>query len=168
MATKTAMEVGKKAGILRAKLSLHLSDLAEPELNRADLIFTGVGHSDMSYEVRVFLNNPEADEDTPRTVEEGYAGRFVIFGHGGCFGDIGHCDIPRGQRSPHDLRPQHPLTPQTKIVTITDALKNVLQNSPNGLELVTLVPISKDPLRQNRGLTDKLFKFDDLVLETYQ
>lgn len=168
MATKTAMEAGKKTGILQANLSLKPSDITEHELSRADLVFAGVDHSGMSYEVRVFLNNPEADEDAPRTLEEGYAGRFIILGHGGCFGDIGHCDIPRNPRSLYDLLPQHPLTPQTKIVTITDALKNIPQNSPNGLELVTLVPISKDPLHQNQGLTDKLFKFDDMVLQIYQ
>ena len=61
---------------------------------RADLVFSGVDHSQTSYEVRVFLNNPTADASTPRTAEHGYAGRFVVFGHGGCFGDEGHCEVP--------------------------------------------------------------------------
>ena len=28
-----------------------------------------------------------------------YAGSFYIFGHGGCFGDVGHCDVPTSRDS---------------------------------------------------------------------
>jgi hypothetical protein len=46
-----------------------------------------------SYEVLVFLNNPRATDSTAHDVEHGYGGRFVIFGHGGCYADVGHCDV---------------------------------------------------------------------------
>jgi hypothetical protein len=35
-----------------------------------------------SFEGRVFLNRPDADETTPRTPDNGYAGSFHVFGYG--------------------------------------------------------------------------------------
>jgi hypothetical protein len=35
-----------------------------------------------SFEARVFLNNPDADERTPKTSEVGYAGSFHVYGYG--------------------------------------------------------------------------------------
>src|SRR4029077_834020 len=103
----------------------------------ADLVFENVDHSDISYEVRVFLNNRSADEATPRSQEEGYAGRFVVFGHGGCYGSQGHCDVPAQPRQQADLRPPHPLTGHTKIVTITKPLQTILASNVKGLESIT-------------------------------
>ena len=79
--------------------------------SRADLMVTGVEHSGLSYEVRLFLNNPSATAATPRTAEQGYAGRDTVFGHGGCYGDEGHCEVPPQTTDPTDLRPAHPLHP---------------------------------------------------------
>lgn len=140
----------------------------DSQFTRADLVFEGVDHSDISYEVRVFLNNPAADEKTERTAQNGYAGRFVIFGHGKCFGDLGHCDIPTGPRRAFDRRPVHPLTPQTKLVTVTEALQRVLAASEKGLESITLVPVSQDPIRKRHRLTPDLFHFAGMSLRTYR
>src|SRR6266536_3247623 len=93
---------------------------------RADVVFSGVDHSGASYEVRLFLNNPAATAGTPRTAEQGYAGRFTVFGHGGCYGDEGHCEVPAPTADPADLRPPHPLTPLDTYVTVTGALRRVL------------------------------------------
>ncbi|HEY1277280.1 MAG TPA: hypothetical protein VGF25_20400 [Thermoleophilaceae bacterium] len=49
---------------------------------RAELVFTGVEQAGPSFEGRVFLNNPGADESTPRSPEQGYAGSFHVFGYG--------------------------------------------------------------------------------------
>jgi hypothetical protein len=167
VATQTEMKQGRKPGILATELDFRPAELDISDFKRADLVFTGVHHGGMSYEVRAFLNNPEADETIPRTLEEGYGGRFVVFGHGGCYGDIGHCDIPTERRGPHDLRLPHPLTPQTAIITVTRALDYVLHEGAGELTSVTLVPISKDPIRSNRGLTESLFRFDTVELLTY-
>src|SRR3712207_1201603 len=81
------------------------------DFRRADLVFHGVKHSGPSYEGRVFLNKPDADEKTPLEPSSGYAGSFYIFGHAGCFGDRGHCEIREEQtRDPFDLRLPHHLT----------------------------------------------------------
>lgn len=49
---------------------------------RADLVFAGVDQAGPSFEARVFLNNPDADEGTPRRTQEGYAGSFHVYGYG--------------------------------------------------------------------------------------
>jgi hypothetical protein len=35
-----------------------------------------------SFEGRVFLNNPDADEHTPKTAESGYAGTYHVYAYG--------------------------------------------------------------------------------------
>lgn len=95
------------------------------DFSRADLVFTGVEHSGPSYEARVFLNNPDADLETPRDLEHGYAGYFAVFGHGTCYGEEGHCEPEREYRDEFDYRLPHPLQPLTKVVLITEALNRV-------------------------------------------
>jgi tyrosinase len=167
MVPATSMTPGTAPGVLVAEVSFRPVGPEERRFTRADLVFFGVDHSHTSYEVRVFLNNPKADASTPRTAEHGYAGRFVVFGHGGCFGDEGHCDVPSEPRGSTDLRLTHPLTAQTKLVTVTDALRRVLAEQEEGLSQVTLVPISKDPSQEQRRPTDSLFRFDGFELQTY-
>jgi hypothetical protein len=97
-------------------------ELPEHEgIDRADLIFLGLDHSGASFEARLFLDAPDADHAAGRD-HPAYAGSFYLFGHGGCFGDEGHCDVP-AERDPFDLRPPHPLEPAIRVVTVTDAIK---------------------------------------------
>jgi hypothetical protein len=76
------------------KLKLDITRL-ESSFYRADLIIHGLDHSGPSYEGRVFINSPNADHKTPDDPAQGYTGSFFVFGHGGCLGDEGHCDINR-------------------------------------------------------------------------
>lgn len=108
---------------------IELSDAARAgRYERADLIFDEVDHSLASYEGRVYINAPDATLTTGRG-HPAYAGAFHIFGHGGCFGDPGHCDVPVGQRDPFDLRAPHQLTPVTKVVIVTEALKRIVPSA---------------------------------------
>jgi hypothetical protein len=132
MVPAASMSTGTAPGVLVADVSFRPTSPEEGRFTRADLVFSGVDHSETSYEVRVFLNNPAADASTPRTAAHGYAGRFVVFGHGGCFGDEGHCEVPSEPRAGTDLRLAHPLTPQTKLVTVTDALRRILTEQGRG------------------------------------
>lgn len=142
------------------------------DFDRADLIFSGVGHRDSSYEVRVFLNNPKASAETARTPENGYGGKFIVFGHGGCAGDEGHCDI---HGAPTDMtavaiayeRP-HPMTPLTQVITITDRLKDILQKSKDGLSTLTLVPIKQMPKKSDSGPAKGVFSYKRVSLQTYR
>jgi tyrosinase len=108
------------------------------EFKHAILEFHQVDHSGASYQARIFFNNPKATEKTPLLAEQGYAGKFHIFGHGRCFGDKGHCHIP-AQRRPFDTRSPHPLTPREVTVEVTDALKLAARASEE--LIITVVPI---------------------------
>jgi hypothetical protein len=120
----------------------------EPEFERADLIFHGIDHGGDSYEARVFLDRPDADEATPLDLEHGYAGSFFIFGHGGCAGDEGHCDVPEDQTDPDDLRLAHPLTGATRQVIVTEALRRVSDESFT-FTVVPVLPGADAPRRED-------------------
>lgn len=108
---------------------------------RLDIEFYGIDHSGSSFEARIFLNNQDADKSTPKNQDSGYAGSFYMFGHGGCFGDTGHCDVPQGPRDPFDRRPKHSLTPQTRTVIVNDALWHRLESEEI---TVTVVPVASE------------------------
>jgi hypothetical protein len=134
---------------------------------RADIEFHGLDHASASYEGRVFLNKPDATELTPFDAPE-YAGSYFIFGHGGCLGDVGHCDVI--ERRPFDPRPPHPLTPTRKAVIATDAIRRALEGAAgeNAKELtVTVVPVilSTTP---RVGRPDALVKYDQVQIITYR
>jgi hypothetical protein len=108
----------------------------DPQPNRGDIEFHHVDHAGASYEGRVYLNNPDANADTG-TDDPTYAGRYYIFGHGGCLGDPGHCDVK--PRRLYDPRPAHPLTKAKKVVRATDAVTKAI--AAGGEVTVTVVPI---------------------------
>jgi hypothetical protein len=130
---------------------------------RADLVFDGLDHSGASFEARIFINNPDADATTEMTAQNRYAGRFHIFGHGGCFGDTGHCEV-RGVPRPYDPRPAHPLTPMRKVVIATEALRREIRRSGKGLTL-TIVPIVHSGTE--RCDYENVLKFDRVSVVTY-
>jgi hypothetical protein len=132
------------------------------EFTRADIVFYGVEHKGDSFEALVFLNAPEATLDTPLEVDEGFAGSFVVFGHAGCFGDKGHCHVP-SHRDPFDSRPPHGLTPQTKMVEVTDALKH--PRCAGDTLTITVLPVVPD--REQATQADVLF-FTGLRLLSYR
>jgi tyrosinase len=117
---------------------LDLPPAGERAFVRADLIFYGVAHRDESYEGRVFIDQPTADVTTPRASESGYAGSFTVFGHGGCFGDRGHCDPDGRTTDEFDVRPPHPMTRWTKVVIATDAIRRAAGDTIT----VTVVPVA--------------------------
>src|SRR4051812_1990132 len=121
-------------------------DFADPShrLASADLEIIGIQHAEASYEGRVYFNNTKADASTPKTLEQGYAGSFHIFGHGGCFGDVGHCEINE-KSDPFDLRDPHPLMPISKRIPVTEALKYYARaNQPVTITVVPVVSAAND------------------------
>lgn len=99
--------------------------LPERQFERADLIFYGLDHSGPSYEGLVFFGPRGVGGDADHG-HRSYVGSFFILGHGGCFGDLGHCDIP-STKDPFDLRPPHQLEPALRVLTVTDAVKALLE-----------------------------------------
>ena len=164
-AAKEAASAGynayRVAKLFKSSKKVPVADIA-PHFSRADLEFIGVDHSGASYEGRVFINNPKATASTEATGTNGYAGSFYVFGHGGCFGDVGHCDINRPP-DPFDPRPSHPLKPLRKVVIATDAIRLAMEQKQD--ITLTIVPIVM-------SWTDKceledVLKFDHFNLVTY-
>lgn len=114
--------------------------VAASEFSRAHLVFYEVDHSGPSFEALAFLNAPEVGPGA-KPSDDGYAGSFTIFGHGGCSGDEGHCHVPEYQKDPFDFRPLHGLTPQTKLIDITEGLRRVCEEADHSHLQVTVVPV---------------------------
>ena len=133
---------------------------------RADIEIHNVDHSGSSYEGRMFLNNPDANESTELTLKDGYVGSYHIFGHGGCFGGMGHCEIPSDRRRLFDHRPSHHLRPQYKRIIITDALKELGKQS-NKFN-ITILAVSYGPSTNNgQSPVQHVIKFDKIGIITY-
>lgn len=115
--------------------SLYVGAL-DTDVYRADIEFYEVDHAGASYEGRVYLDNPDANADTGYE-DPSYAGSYHVFGHGGCLGDPGHCEVK--PRRPYDPRPAHPLTKAKKVVIATDKVKGAIER--DGQATVYVVPI---------------------------
>jgi hypothetical protein len=135
-------------------------ELPSPEhaFQRADLIFYGLDHSGPSYEAQVFVAARGVGGE-PDQHHRAYVGSFFILGHGGCFGDVGHCDIPT-RRDEFDLRPPHQLEPATRIVTVTDALTAMLAQG------LTAAKVTVVAHTEGRASNDVL-SFNTIRLATY-
>jgi hypothetical protein len=151
-------------------LTVTLTGPAEPYV-RADLEFHGVDHSKASFEARLFINNPSVGVGTPvpdgSGTDDGYAGSFWIFGHGGCAGDEGHCEPP-AQLRPFDFRPEHQLTPVSKRVIVTAKLRALVAPGQEfSLRIVPYVrPVSAEALPEN--LVTDVLHIARVALVTYQ
>ena len=140
----------------------------EAEPQRIDLEFKRIEHGGASYEARVFIDNKRASEKTPRT-HKSYAGSFFVFGHGGCFGGLGHCDVKDGVNQ-YDRRPGHPLTPAFKRLNVTDAVRKAMKNGKKAAKgkkslTVTVVPVVT--AATDKCDTENVLKFGKLTLITY-
>jgi hypothetical protein len=131
------------------------------DFDSAQLVFYDVDHSGRSFEAAVFLGTEAASAETPLDPVHGFAGSFVIFGHGGCVGDEGHCDVPAQPKDAFDDRPLHALTPQTKTVDIGEALKEV-----GGAEHLQVSVLAIVPGDERAELADVL-RFSAMRLVTY-
>ena len=132
------------------------------DFTRADLLFYGVENRGPSYEALVFLNAPEANLATPLDVETGFAGSFVVLGHG-CRSDARPRRAFPTQRDPFDSRPPHGLAPETKMVDITEAIRH--PRCAGDMVTITVLPILPGAERARQG--DVLF-FSEVRLLFYR
>lgn len=130
---------------------------------QADLEISGIFHGEASYEGRIFLNNPDATAGTAMTARQGYAGSFYIFGHGGCLGDIGHCEINEHNRESFDFRYPSPLTLARKRVTVTKVLQDIAKRA--SAVTVTIVPVVS--AANKLCDTDNVFRCENMQFVTY-
>jgi hypothetical protein len=138
----------------------------QPEFARADLTFYGLDHSGPSYEVRVFANRPDAGPDTPLTADAGFAGKFSVFGHGGCFGDAGHCEV-RPPVSVFDRRQPHALVPTVRTLTVTEAIRDLVQQDARTVTITAIPVVRPSPLATAEQAADVLV-IDQVALHTYE
>jgi hypothetical protein len=103
------------------------------DFKRADIEVYGVDLSGPSYEGRVFLNNPDADADTPPAPENGYAGSFHVYGYGIWPGDIGKA-TDASSAGHAGVR-----APIQKEVIATEAVRRAA--AKGGDIIVTIVPV---------------------------
>jgi hypothetical protein len=134
------------------------------EFYRADIEVHSLDHSKESFEGRIFIDNPEADEGTPLTDAAGYAGSFHIFGHGGCFGDEGHCNAPHPRRR-YDPRPAHPLTPRNKAVIATDAVRRAIAANKAETQITVVAVL---PGVAEGADVKEILQFEQLAIVTYR
>jgi hypothetical protein len=149
--------------IYQSTTPISVSSVPE-EFVRADLEFIDVDHAGPSFEARVFVNNPDANINTPPADSYGFAGCFNVFGHGGCFGDAGHCEVHEKHQNGFDPRPSHPLIPMKKVVIATGAVRKAVAERAD--LHVTVVPIIKS-WTEKAEVNDVLI-FDHINLITYR
>jgi tyrosinase len=156
---------GRRGAYAAGPLPLPRYDEDDP-FSRVDLVFHEIDHSGPSFEAHVFLDNAKADGDTPLEDESGYVGSFHIFGHGGCFGDVGHCEITE-RPHPFDRRAPHQLTPQTRLIVVTEAIKRLAQTAGDEVA-VTVVPVVEPPPAGAPKPAGDVLRFSRLSLITYE
>lgn len=108
------------------------------DLGAALLVFQSMAKTKDSYEVRLFLNNRTASEETPIANNPSYAGTVWLFGHGECIGDMGHCDRPLARRE-FDRRPPHHLTPYDLTMNVSESLKAIVREAGSPLHVSVVI-----------------------------
>ena len=109
------------------------------------LEFHNVGHPlEGTREIRVFINQPNADAETVTEGNIHYAGSRILLGKTMCFGEAGHCDIP-ADREKFDVRVRPPMKPIKIYMNITQTMQipevvNAVENRTH----VTLVVVDQD------------------------
>ncbi|WP_010544203.1 tyrosinase family protein [Sphingomonas elodea] len=88
--------------------------------------------------IRVFLNTPDADAQTPLTVD-GYAGYAAVFGHGECYGGPGHCELPPAENRKFDLRGRSMNTPRNHRIDVTRAARRLIAKGASQLTVSLVV-----------------------------
>jgi hypothetical protein len=136
----------------------------ENKFYRADIEIHNLDHSGQSYEGRIFLNNPSANQRTPIDQEHHYVGSYHVFGHGGCYGDVGHCDGVHEKRR-YDRRMSPDIRPQYKRIIATKMVRRL--GSETNKFTVTIVPVLYGRQGYQTPPGQDIIKFDNIGIITY-
>lgn len=110
----------------------------EPDFEKAELEFQNLLHPKDSFEVRVFLNQPNADANTPTEGNDHYADSLFFFGHGECPGELGHCEPRRGRIDQFDVRRPSHVTPFTAYIDVTEPIRKLADSDEVTVKLVAV------------------------------
>lgn len=107
---------------------------------RADIVLSGVDLSGGSYELRVFVGDPDADADTELSAEAGYAGSVYVYGYGRPPGAGGEAAAGGGSAVGGESAAEaHPHIPTTRHLIATEALQAAAASGQS--TTVTVVPV---------------------------
>jgi tyrosinase len=135
--------VGAEAPVGRfVSAKIDLPETVRQTFKQAEVRLHRVPQLPRSCFIRVFLNLPDANADTPIDGEN-YAGYLAIFGHGECYGGPGHCDPPPVRRRDFDLRPRSHDTPRNHRVDVTKSAQRLFAGGATSIQ-ITLVVIGVD------------------------
>jgi tyrosinase len=135
--------VGAEAPVGRFISSkIELPETVRQTFKQAEVRLHHVPQLPRSCFIRVFLNLPDANADTPIDGEN-YAGYLAIFGHGECYGGPGHCDPPPPRRRDFDLRPRDHNTPRNHRIDVTKSAQRLFAGGATSIQ-ITLVVIGVD------------------------
>ena len=138
---------------------------AETVISRADLTFSGLDHSGPSYEVRVYFNTPDAGPDSACTSAAGFVARFAVFGHGGCFGEEGHCELTEPVSAFDRTHPPQ-LVPATRVLEVTAAIKALVERHDSNVQ-VTLVPVVRGSVLASPEQAEDVLVLDQIALHIF-
>jgi tyrosinase len=94
------------------------------------------------FHVRVFLNSPQADVNTPTRGNDHYVGQVSTFS-GFCVGGPGHCDPPKEHRRKFDLRGRPHKTPGNFHLDATETVQKLSAQGETAFQ-VNLVVMNTD------------------------
>jgi tyrosinase len=129
---------------------LDIPETVRGSFRQADVRLHRVPQLPRSCFIRVFLNVPDANAQTP-TDAPGYAGYLAVFGHGPCYGGPGHCEVPPRRARPYDVRPRSHDTPRNHRVNVTKAMRRLIDSGATSVQ-ITLVAIGADYREENELL----------------
>jgi hypothetical protein len=127
----------------------------EGPLEQADIIIHGLDISGFSYEGRVFLNNPYANQDTPLSLENGYIGSYYVLGYGGFIQVENHME-----RTRHDYGPSQLPVSQSKRIIITDALRRMGRHTDHFV--ISIVPVVAGSLMFSSHQDSNIIKLEKI------
>ena len=120
-----------------AAYTVNAVPVSVPASQRVELVFTGIDQAGPSFEGRVFLNNPDADERTAQTPESGYVGAFHVYAYGN---PAPPAIAEEMGRSPG----QGPIAPIEKRLRTDGAMLRSAAGDAGELS-ITVVPVPVDP-----------------------
>jgi tyrosinase len=107
-----------------ARASVHPAVLARH--SRAEIRIHKVQYSTTGGAfIRVFLNQPDANADTPTRGNDNFVAQVATFSGSGCIGGPGHCDVPPETQRKYDIRPRHRKTPANFRIDATEAISKL-------------------------------------------
>ncbi len=118
--------------------------------NRAEVRLHNARYMATGAMIRVFINQPDADENTGIENNPHFAGQLHTF-NGACVGGPGHCAPPSKHRRAFDIRKRSHKTPGNYRVDATETVRKLAEKGASDFD-VTLVVMGLDGKARDNAL----------------